>query len=446
MPSAARTVLDCGAGTGYYAARLLNEDHDRRALALDVSVAAIRRAARAHERMAAVVADAWRPLPIADGVVDVIVSVFAPRNPAEFHRVLAPGGSLITVVPWPEHLVELRRPLGLLDVEPAKTDRLDTSLAGFFRRDATHPVRFREFVGHHHRSSSRPDGPERLPRHTRGTGPAPHSAQLAARGHRVVPVRGLEKSDAVRILILGGTAWLGRTVAALAVAEGHDAVCLARGVSGAVPSGASLVVGERDRPDAYDVVSGQSWDAVIDVSRQPSHVREALQALSATTRHWVFVSTCNVYADASRLDGDESDPLLEPLPVDEPATPETYGAGKVACELSVLEHRGSQGALIARAGLIGGPDEPFDRCGYWPWRFARPAAPDGAVLVPDVPELITSVIDVRDLARFLLDAATRRISGVFDTVGERLPLEVHCPPLSWSRAIAGRWSRRPRSG
>ncbi|HEY5845356.1 MAG TPA: methyltransferase domain-containing protein [Microlunatus sp.] len=143
VPSAARTVLDCGAGTGYYAARLLAADHDRRALALDVSVAAIRRAARAHERMAAVVADAWRPLPIADGVVDVIVSVFAPRNPAEFHRVLAPGGSLITVVPWPEHLVELRRPLGLLDVEPAKTDRLDTSLAGFFRRVATHPVRFR---------------------------------------------------------------------------------------------------------------------------------------------------------------------------------------------------------------------------------------------------------------------------------------------------------------
>ncbi|HEY5845357.1 MAG TPA: NAD-dependent epimerase/dehydratase family protein [Microlunatus sp.] len=238
----------------------------------------------------------------------------------------------------------------------------------------------------------------------------------------------------MRILILGGTAWLGRTVAALGVAEGHDVVCLARGVSGAVPSGASLVVGERDRPDAYDVVSGQSWDAVIDVSRQPSHVREALQALSATTRHWVFVSTCNVYADASRLDGDESDPLLEPLPVDEPATPETYGAGKVACELSVLEHRGSQGALIARAGLIGGPDEPFDRCGYWPWRFARPAAPGGAVLVPDVPELITSVIDVRDLARFLLDTATMRISGTFDTVGERLPLKSH---LTTARLVAG---------
>ena len=65
----------------------------------------------------------------------------------------------------------------------------------------------------------------------------------------------------------------------------------------------------------------RSWDAVIDVSRQPAHVAGALEALSATSGHWVFVSTGNVYADASRLDGDESDPLLEPLPVDQPPRP-----------------------------------------------------------------------------------------------------------------------------
>lgn len=233
---------------------------------------------------------------------------------------------------------------------------------------------------------------------------------------------------------MGGTAWLGRTVAALAVADGHEVVCLARGASGAVPSDASLVVGDRDRPDAYDAVAGAHWGAVIDVSRQPSHVLGALEALSATTRHWVFVSTGNVYADASRLDGDEHDPLLEPLPPDQPATSETYGAGKVACELSVLEHRGTEGAMIARAGLIGGPDEPFDRCGYWPWRFTRTAAPDGSVLVPDVPEQITSVVDVCDLARFLLDAAATKISGVFDTVGERFPFELH---LAEARLVAG---------
>ena len=154
----------------------------------------------------------------------------------------------------------------------------------------------------------------------------------------------------MRILILGGTAWLGRYGSALGVAEGHDVVCLARGASGNVPSGANLVVGDRDRPNAYDPVSARSWDAVIDVARQPGHVAGALQALSATTRHWVFVSTGNVYADAARLDGDETDPLLDPLPLTSRPRPRRYGEGKVACELSVLEHRGAGGAMIARAG------------------------------------------------------------------------------------------------
>ena len=143
LPRRARTILDSGAGTGYYSARLLNEDHDRRALALDVSVAAIRRAARAHERMAAVVADVWGPLPITDAVIDVIVSIFAPRNPAEFHRVLAPGSCLITVVPGPEHFIELRKPLGLLEVQSAKTDHLATSLDAHFRADAADQITLR---------------------------------------------------------------------------------------------------------------------------------------------------------------------------------------------------------------------------------------------------------------------------------------------------------------
>ena len=148
----------------------------------------------------------------------------------------------------------------------------------------------------------------------------------------------------MRILILGGTAWLGRAVAALGVVDGHEVVCLARGESGSVSPGATLAIGDRNRPDAYDSVAEASWNAVIDVSRQPAHAAGALDALSGTTRHWVFVSTGNVYADASRLGGDESDPLLEPLPLSQPATPETYGEGKVACELSVLERRGTEGA------------------------------------------------------------------------------------------------------
>jgi 2'-hydroxyisoflavone reductase len=235
----------------------------------------------------------------------------------------------------------------------------------------------------------------------------------------------------VHLLILGGTAWLGQAVAAAAVAEGHDVVCVARGESGAVPAGATLVRADRDRAEAYDAVAGRHFDGVVEVSRQPAHVAGALRALTAG--HWVFVSTGNVYADASRRDGDESDPLLEPLPVGERATPETYGAGKVACERSVLEERGLDGTLIARVGLIGGPGDPFDRSGYWPWRFARPSTADGAVLIPDVPDLPTSMIDVRDLAHFLLIAVTQRISGIVDAVGERVPFELH---LGAARMVA----------
>ncbi len=238
----------------------------------------------------------------------------------------------------------------------------------------------------------------------------------------------------MRLLVLGGTAWLGSTVAAAAHAAGDEVVALARGESGPVPAGVSFVVADRDRSDAYDAVADRNWDAVLDVSRVPRHVAGAVQALGDRTRHWVFVSTGNVYADQETLGTDESAPLLEPLPADEAPTPETYGPGKVACEQSVLTAIGPDRCLIARSGLIGGPHDEFDRSGYWPWRFARPAGRDGAVLVPDLPRQPTSMIDVRDLAAFLLLTARARISGVVDAVGEVMPLEQH---LRLARQVAG---------
>lgn len=120
-------VLEVGAGTGHYGARLLT-DLGGRGLALDVSVPAARRAARAHPRMGAVVADVWSTLPVPDGSVDVVLAVFAPRHPAEFARVLRPGGVVVVVTPDPEHLAGLREELGLLDIEPAKQERLAASM------------------------------------------------------------------------------------------------------------------------------------------------------------------------------------------------------------------------------------------------------------------------------------------------------------------------------
>jgi 23S rRNA (guanine745-N1)-methyltransferase len=139
---AAPALLETGAGTGYYTAALL-DGLGGRAVALDISTAAARRAARADHRVAAVVADAWGPLPVVEGRLDVVASVFAPRNAAEFARVLKPDGVLAVVTPLPEHLAELRAALGLLDVEQDKQERLAGTLADAFAPLAEEQVRYR---------------------------------------------------------------------------------------------------------------------------------------------------------------------------------------------------------------------------------------------------------------------------------------------------------------
>ncbi|GGO13372.1 rRNA (guanine-N1)-methyltransferase [Microbispora rosea subsp. aerata] len=128
----AAVIADAGAGTGHYLAAALGDDAV--GIALDVSKHALKRAARAHPRIGAVVADVWRPLPIRDGVVDVLLNVFAPRNAEEFARVLRPGGALIVVTPGPGHLRPLVERLGLLTVDEDKDRRLEETLGGAFAR------------------------------------------------------------------------------------------------------------------------------------------------------------------------------------------------------------------------------------------------------------------------------------------------------------------------
>src|SRR3982750_1339354 len=101
----------------------------------------------------------------------------------------------------------------------------------------------------------------------------------------------------MRLLILGGTQFLGRAIAAHAVANGHDVTCAARGVTGAVASGARLIRVDRDKPDGLAPLSGEAFDAVVDVSRHPGQVRRALAALKERVAHWTLVSTVSVYAD-----------------------------------------------------------------------------------------------------------------------------------------------------
>lgn len=125
-------VVDAGAGTGWYLAGVLDRMPDRVGVALDVAQGALRRAAAAHERAAAVGCDLWARLPLGDSVAAALMVVFAPRNPEEFARVLHRQGRLFVVTPTDRHLAEAREVLGLLDVQPDKASVLDTALSPHF--------------------------------------------------------------------------------------------------------------------------------------------------------------------------------------------------------------------------------------------------------------------------------------------------------------------------
>ncbi|MET7425602.1 putative RNA methyltransferase [Dactylosporangium sp. NPDC005555] len=132
-------ILEVGAGTGRYLARALGPA--RVGLAVDVSKAALRRAARADPRIGAVRADVWRGLPVRDATADVLLDIFAPRSGAEFARVLRPGGVAVVVTPAPGHLAELVAALGMVGVDPAKPERLAASLQPWLTHLGTTPLR-----------------------------------------------------------------------------------------------------------------------------------------------------------------------------------------------------------------------------------------------------------------------------------------------------------------
>ena len=221
----------------------------------------------------------------------------------------------------------------------------------------------------------------------------------------------------MKLLILGGTVFLGRAIAVHAVAEGFEVTCLTRGESGTPPpADAVWVKGDRSRDDWCAQIGQTEFDAVIDVARHPGHVRRACRDLAGDP-HYVFVSTISVYPDDAAAGQDESAPTLSPLTGDEMTDMSVYGPAKVSCERHVLERFGADGCCIARAGLIGGPGDRTGRSGYWPWRFAHPSTASGQVLVPDAADQPMQIVDVRDLARWLVHCAVERVHGTYDAVG-----------------------------
>ena len=196
-----------------------------------------------------------------------------------------------------------------------------------------------------------------------------------------------------------------------------------------MPAGARHVVLDRAAPD-WSALDGD-WDAVVDVARTPSWVADALDALAERVAHWTFVSTISVYADHATPGGSQDTlPLLPPITDDvEQDTPEKYGASKVGCEQDVQAR--ARRALVVRPGLIVGPGDPSGRFSYWPERLAA----GGDVLAPESPDRPAQVIDVRDLAAWIVTCSENRVTGVYDATGHVSSLGVMLEEIA--RSVGG---------
>ncbi len=215
------------------------------------------------------------------------------------------------------------------------------------------------------------------------------------------------------ILILGGTVFLGRHLVEAAQARGHRVTLFHRGQHGTdlFPE-AERITG--DRNESLDALRGRRWDAAIDTSGYfPRQVKVSAEALAGAVGHYTFISSASVYSDPSVPGIDESAPtgtLADPT-VEEIAG-ETYGPLKALCEGAATAALPGR-VLIVRPGLIVGPHDPTNRFTYWPRRLAA----GGEVLAPGSPDDPVQIIDVRDLAAWIITAVEAGRTGVYNALG-----------------------------
>jgi 2'-hydroxyisoflavone reductase len=221
----------------------------------------------------------------------------------------------------------------------------------------------------------------------------------------------------MKILIIGGTRFLGRHLVNSARVRGHEVTLFNRGKTNPdLFRKVKTIKGDREKD--LNQLEGQ-WDAVIDTCGYvPRIVKLSANMLKLKTEKYVFISSISVYANFAKIGINESDPVatLEDESVEE-ITGETYGALKALCEKEVQNILGID-SLIIRPGLIVGPHDPTDRFTYWVKRVAQ----GGEILAPDRPEALTQLIDVRDLADFILTLIENDVSGVFNATGPDTPL------------------------
>jgi nucleoside-diphosphate-sugar epimerase len=218
----------------------------------------------------------------------------------------------------------------------------------------------------------------------------------------------------VRILIIGGTRFVGRHLVEAALARNHEVTLFNRGKSnpGLFPQ-VEKIIGDREKD--VEKLNGHFWEAVIDTSGYlPRLVRLSAEVLKDNLPHYVFISTISVYENFKKVGIDESYPVGKiQNETAEEITGETYGPLKALCERAVHDIFGREGTLIVRPGLIVGPYDPSDRFTYWPVRVAR----GGDVLAPEKPEAPIQIIDARDLAEFAIKLIEENTFGIYNATG-----------------------------
>lgn len=217
----------------------------------------------------------------------------------------------------------------------------------------------------------------------------------------------------MKILIIGGTIFVGRHLAQTSLERGHEITLFNRGRNNPdLFPGVKKLRGDRDGD--LDVLEGHTWDAVIDTCGYvPRVVGASARSLSRSVDHYTFVSTISVYGDIGRPGVDEESPVAELADTSlEEINEKTYGPLKALCEHEV-EVEFPDKSLIVRPGIIVGPHDPTDRFTYWPVR----AAQGGEILAPNPPDAPVQFIDVRDLAEWMVEMIENRAAGVYNATG-----------------------------
>lgn len=241
----------------------------------------------------------------------------------------------------------------------------------------------------------------------------------------------------MKILIIGGTQFVGRHLAEAALARGHELTLFNRGQhsAGLFPD-AEHLRGDRDG-DGLNVLRDRTWDTVIDTCGYvPRIVKQSAELLAGSASRYVFISTISVYADFKTPGLDENSPLgMMADPSIEDINGETYGPLKVLCEQAVEAALPGR-SLIIRPGFIVGPYDPTDRFAYWPHRVNL----GGDVLAPGTPDQPVQVIDARDLAEWTLLMMEQDVTGIYNATGPDYTLTLG-KILETCRAVSGSGAR-----